>query len=564
VSLNFRIYTLTLPLFIYTYYLTSFFFLKTSLVTNFYDTFTHTHLNDFLLNNYYFFWTQFFLLPSLLLYILYLYNTFFMKNKNIMESIPLVLLSLFLLWWVFEYYLVNNYSYKHLNLPYSFNNLLYNSLNKYHPIIFFFSYIYIYKVPFFLNLYQNYRNINYINSLFLFKFKLVSIRYNIYWFFITFALYLGAWWALQEGSWGGWWNWDSSEVFGLVVLTFVLYSFHLYIPFIPYIHNLFKSITWSLVLLFLYTILQMSYTLVSHNFGLNILDYGYVNTNFLSTSILVFFIYTFIQYIVMAISHRIIMLVGIRRLTPKQLSAPSYIYGKYLYNYVLIFVIFYIYSISFNPIINNILWTSLDLELLNRLFTCVNVQLISLLTVYVLFYRINSLNLLFLTTFWTYSFVYVWLTPVYTIYTNLKILLLHILLFLAFSTSIYLNSSVFILWDYDSIMSVTYTNYRLRNPYSTSLKVDSLYVIDFIHTVSSKLLLNLTNSFFWLNNNPSIQYFVLDTTDTTLRQTILNHSYLYTFKVSIQDTAPYLIDLLFTYVLAISYFFLSKKNIIIF
>jgi hypothetical protein len=143
----------------------------------------------------------------------------------------------------------------------------------------------------------------------------------------------------------------------------------------------------------------MSYTLVSHNFGLNILDYGYVNTNFLSTSILVFFIYTFIQYIVMAISHRIIMLVGIRRLTPKQLSAPSYIYGKYLYNYVLIFVIFYIYSISFNPIINNILWTSLDLELLNRLFTCVNVQLISLLTVYVLFYRINSLNLLFLTTF---------------------------------------------------------------------------------------------------------------------------------------------------------------------
>ena len=28
---------------------------------------------------------------------------------------------------------------------------------------------------------------------------------------------MGGLWAYQEGSWGGWWDWDISEVFGLFI-----------------------------------------------------------------------------------------------------------------------------------------------------------------------------------------------------------------------------------------------------------------------------------------------------------------------------------------------------------
>jgi len=151
----------------------------------------------------------------------------------------------------------------------------------------------------------------------------------------------------------------------------------------------------------------------------------------------------------------------------------------------------------------------------------------------------------------------------YNVHRGSKTVLLHITLLIAFISSLHLSSSVFISWDYHNLMDVCYTNYRLRSSYSTSIKVDSLYVIDSVYILNNNSLSNLNNSFFWLNNNPGIQYFILDTVSTTLKQTILNHSYLYTFKVSIQDIPPYLIDLLFTSIILSSYtLFIQKIKII--
>jgi hypothetical protein len=127
--------------------------------------------------------------------------------------------------------------------------------------------------------------------------KKVYNKNNTYWVVSCIALYLGAWWALQEGSWGGWWNWDSSEVFGLIVLTFILFIIHFYTIYSSLIYKNYIFFNWIILLLFFYTILQMSYTLVSHNFGLNILDYGYVNTNFLLVTVLILMFYVLTHYI---------------------------------------------------------------------------------------------------------------------------------------------------------------------------------------------------------------------------------------------------------------------------
>jgi hypothetical protein len=81
------------------------------------------------------------------------------------------------------------------------------------------------------------------------------------------GLALGSWWAFQEGTWGGWWNWDSSEVFGLEFFLLILYVTHTY----------WKSsdlLAWSisiscqfLAVLITYFFIQLNFDLVSHNFG---------------------------------------------------------------------------------------------------------------------------------------------------------------------------------------------------------------------------------------------------------------------------------------------------------
>jgi cytochrome c biogenesis factor len=82
-----------------------------------------------------------------------------------------------------------------------------------------------------------------------------------------FTLSLGGWWALQEGSWGGWWNWDPSETFGLMVMLFYVITLHLNIIklrnkwYRVYIYLFFCTI------ILLYTLIQLNFDLVSHNFG---------------------------------------------------------------------------------------------------------------------------------------------------------------------------------------------------------------------------------------------------------------------------------------------------------
>jgi hypothetical protein len=47
-----------------------------------------------------------------------------------------------------------------------------------------------------------------------------AVIYNI----LSISLILGGWWALQEFTWGGWWNWDSVEFPILITLIWIYFK----------------------------------------------------------------------------------------------------------------------------------------------------------------------------------------------------------------------------------------------------------------------------------------------------------------------------------------------------
>jgi cytochrome c biogenesis factor len=130
---------------------------------------------------------------------------------------------------------------------------------------------------------------NFIPSLLSYSFK-KSILY------ILVALYLGSWWALQEGSWGGWWNWDASEFLGLLVLYLILTIFHATVNLrSTVIFN--NSMHLSLSYLFIFfLLLQLNFNIISHNFGFRTLKF--LNTEVLLFSFLSCFLinYSYVKY----------------------------------------------------------------------------------------------------------------------------------------------------------------------------------------------------------------------------------------------------------------------------
>jgi len=107
---------------------------------------------------------------------------------------------------------------------------------------------------------------------------------------ITIALYLGSWWALQEGSWGGWWNWDASEFFGLLIFYYLILSVHRpdLVKSLLLLVNFLLKTQYLLVIFFL--LLQLNFNVISHNFGFR--STKFLNIEALLGLFLLFFSFT--------------------------------------------------------------------------------------------------------------------------------------------------------------------------------------------------------------------------------------------------------------------------------
>ena len=143
-----------------------------------------------------------------------------------------------------------------------FNTLLMNNINKIHPFIFYSGTFLVFNV---LILFINLKSTTPFTSVLQFRQLHLWSPFSL--IISLFALFLGSWWAVQEGTWGGWWNWDPSETFGLLFTLFILVNLHtiFYLGYLPYWKLKTKFMT--LVLIFSYFFIQLNFDLVSHNFG---------------------------------------------------------------------------------------------------------------------------------------------------------------------------------------------------------------------------------------------------------------------------------------------------------
>lgn len=218
---------------------------------------------------------------------------------------------------------------------------------------------------------------------------------------IIFTLFLGSWWALQEGSWGGWWNWDPSEVFGMLVMLFYLNSLHRKSCTENHIYSLYYiNLLWKFILL-TYVFIQFNFDLVSHNFGTRVDQFIDSSHNFLLLllflSLIISWNYTCFIYVSVSTNNLLINTV----------HAYSTSWNLLLYSFILSVILS-----SFSLLINDFFWKTLQVNILNSVkltyyFTPVLVTLLFLRTwdpIYTLpifYYALN--NSIFTTVLMTLS-----------------------------------------------------------------------------------------------------------------------------------------------------------------
>ena len=228
-----------------------------------FDFITRVDLNESFLNTFNFFWTSFLYLP--LFFSVWFLLFWLLSNLRYHPVVLFLGLGLFTAY-SFESLdtLTLSYHADCFDLDNSAVNLLLsNNLNKYHPFLFYMS------VALGSGLMLR-GGLGHFETL-LFCSNTLSSYYGRY---ITAtlvlnltSLFMGSWWALQEGTWGGWWNWDASEVLGLLVTMGALYHLHssYSVATVSQVQN--RLTLLGLIVLLSYAFIQLNFDLVSHNFG---------------------------------------------------------------------------------------------------------------------------------------------------------------------------------------------------------------------------------------------------------------------------------------------------------
>jgi len=290
-------------------------------------------------------WTSFWYIPS---FVITLFLLFVLKSNFENRSTLLVILICILQTLLIHYQNLNPHLYLNDILGEQFNILLSNSINKFHPALFYISLLLI--------------TVSYPNSLYLPDLRYSLKRdYREFTYFtnklnriIIFTLFLGSWWALQEGSWGGWWNWDPSEVFGMAVMLLHLNNLHRKSNTNNQTDSLYyTSLVWKFIV-FIYIFIQFNFDLVSHNFGTRVDQFIDSSHNFLLILLLMSVIISW-NYICFIRSSA-----STNSLLTNQMSKFSMSWNLLLYA----FILFIILS-SFSLLINDFFWKVLQVNVLN-------------------------------------------------------------------------------------------------------------------------------------------------------------------------------------------------------
>lgn len=402
------------------------------------DFYNKTTLNDAPIGWFHLYWVTLSYLPSV--FILALITS--MLLLRLYTTVSFVVVLGFMYFYIVEledfifFNTLTNFSNPQTQL---FNNLLTNLLNKYHPAIFYTSVICftMYIVSYSARSVSNERGS---------ATKFYTIFNN--WWGITLqtnlvALTLGSWWALQEGTWGGWWNWDPSETLGLLVSFTVLMSIHNNVTkssILPWL-NLSKGLFYLFVSSYFF--IQLNFEIVSHNFNFKLFHF-FNSTGTIAQFFTIALLLGLIQFRSLIAGHRVFYHLSTYA-TPNWLRLSK----LHLYLTYASFIPFVLLPlVSYLPIINYFTWNFLNVTFF---YQTQPLEWLSFFIICSFFYRFGALHasttvFTSLITFTSTSFTYL-----YTPFISGKLSIFHILLTLFLTLNLSALYSNYLVWDLGTV-----------------------------------------------------------------------------------------------------------------
>jgi len=471
------------------------------------DIVTRLNLNDSLLNTYHFLWvTALYLSPFYFI----LFTLFFFFTYPYLNLYYATICSIFYLVYsteVLDFLVFNFQELTGNNVLLQFNTLLVNNLNKTHPFIFYSGTLLLFTLI--ISFYWSSFNVPKFSQ----TEKLKSF-YNLpslIFFVSTVALFLGSWWAIQEGTWGGWWNWDPSETFGLLFTLTALISIHTPLFHDVLINFQLKLKVLTLVLVFSYFFIQLNFDLVSHNFGAKF--FYFFNNKLFFNVLLILLIYQLTTF-----SYQIAFRLGLKGLLQTKHEKNRFSFNWLVDTFKLIpfSVILTVILTSFSLLFNYFIWNFLNFNLLNFDINrgTLNVSFVIILGLFV--YRFDSFTLpiSLVTCLGSHNFLYLlWYNVVS--WKNSVTKLHNLLILLLVVNLLNLNSS-FILWHLYSFSE----NLLLENGFLTPSS--SIFTCDYVFVEKSSLYKTFSLewfsawNFFLYSNTPVSNTFFLTFSNSVL------------------------------------------------
>lgn len=470
-----------------------------------FDLCTRISINDAPLGTYYFWWTSMMYLPTFFFFSLFV--SLLVQSYLVPSTTVFFLFTIFSALYtaeLFDYIILNQNLYMSVYSSSGLNTLLTNVLNRYHPLVFYLSA--------FLLLSWSFSIVNFpLKNVYFCGASSSASNIVVQWgtlFVNLMALWMGSWWALQEGTWGGWWNWDSSEVFGLFITLVILSTTHSKTFTRNLEYSRYKLMILLSVFIASYVFIQLNFELVSHNFGSKF--FFFFNNNLFFIQLLLLSILTLIYaYTLLLLSWRDSKLLSSNlknnltgfRNTPILRLLPSFI------------LVLWVLA-SYKPLLNYFLWNFFDINFFNSENTFQLINCVLTLTVLAWFTIIQRAYTLFLV--------------ICSVVTSHH-LLIPLMLF-ALSKSIYRYHACFVLLTVLNLLLFDNIIYRwcthishyyslLGHPLTLTINVYSVLDSHSIELVQSSLTsmgrLDLSWNLASLTNVPALNFFNLVSSSTS-------------------------------------------------
>jgi hypothetical protein len=394
------------------------------------------------------------------------------------------------------------------------NQLLSNALNKYHPFVLYLSFtlaLFTYSLRVLSWQTASTFCVSTLNRLWT-KARWVVILINL------LALWMGSWWALQEGTWGGWWNWDSSEVFGLgVTFAFLTLTHSISRPSTDVFFCV-KFHALVVIVLCSYVFMQINFELVSHNFGSKF--FFFFNNNLFFLEIVSVSLVT-----LLLLSRLLSLRKNLEVLDSSQQRSIIQFSTRSLTTLIPSLVALVWVAWSFRPLMSHFLWKFFEINALNSEGT---IQLWHVLTLLFLFILLTPKSYL---DVWAPVVLLVhapiWLLALVSVNpTKLRFTLLHftLLLFTTLNTLL-VNSTLF---SWLSVAPYSYLTLETQIEFQAApLWVLDTGVVEIINPWRSAGNFTSTDwNQFSATNAPALNFFSLELSHSTSRNLyILGESY---------------------------------------